>query len=127
MDCQKCFLPLPVQTGRGGKRRYHVECSPKAPKDGRAPVAVLPKVSTGGRVQAATLAELEASSRALSPDGVVALHLAQMLDAGDYNAQGAAALAKSHAEALTRALRGAAPAGDAVDELRERRAARRGA
>lgn len=85
----------------------------------------LPGVTIGGEIEAATRAELEAAERDGSPDGVVSLRLARLIDAGHYTAQGAAALAKAHAEAMTRAMRGAASKADVVDELLERRRARR--
>jgi hypothetical protein len=84
-------------------------------------------VPDGAGVTAATRQRLTDAERLATPEGAVALHLARLIDVGDYNAQGAAALAKAHAEALERATRGAKAAPDVVDELLERRAQRRGA
>jgi hypothetical protein len=50
-------------------------------------------------VTSATLQRLTEAERLATPEGAVALHLARLIDLGDYNAQGAAALAKAHAEA----------------------------
>lgn len=83
-----------------------------------------PDASGPGLIEAATLAELAAADRASSSAGVEALHLAHLLDAGGYTAQGAAALAKARREALAVALADAKPAEDAVTELQRRRAAK---
>lgn len=126
MRCSKCGKALPVQTGRGRRRTKCEDCSPSRPRpERRQPVVALPGVATSGEVEAATRVELEQADRDGSPDGVVALQMAKLIDAGQYTAQGAAALVKAHAEAMTRAMRNAAVAGDVVDELLERRRARR--
>jgi hypothetical protein len=84
----------------------------------------LPRSIPISGIVASTRAELEEVNRLESSDGAVAMHLAGLLESGEYNAQGAAALAKAHAEAKGRALKGAEPAGSMVDELRRRRANR---
>jgi len=128
MGCKTCGGPIPVSTGRGRPRQYCSDCSPTRERpERRQPVVALPGVPTGGRIEAATRDELVAAGRQDTSDGVVALHLAQLIDGGQYNAQGAAALAKAHAEAMTRATKGAAREADTVDELKARRVGRRGA
>ena len=129
MGCKTCGGPIPVGTGRGRRRLYCDDHrpDPRVRDDKRQPVVTFPGRETGGRIESASLAELEASDRAGTADGVTALHLARLLDGGEYNAQGAAALAKAHAESMSRALKGAQQVADAVDDLRARRAARRGA
>lgn len=74
-----------------------------------------------GLLAAATRSALEAVNRESSPLGASALLLAGLLDAGGYNAAGAAALAKAHRETLESALKGAPKPNDAVDELLARR------
>lgn len=136
----KCGAPIPPKTGPGRPRRFCETCSPPHPRPGRrqgpvlkltgAPAAsVEPLVASDASVgvTAATRRRLEDAERLDSPDGAVVMHLARLIDQGDYNAQGAAALAKAHAEALARATAGAKSAPDAIDELLERRAQRRGA
>lgn len=127
--------------GTGRPRKYLAEHAPdkrKRPEKRQPPVLKLtasteapaePLAGPGAPVgvTAATLARLEAAERLSTPEGAVALHLSRLIDQGQYNAQGAAALAKAHAEALERATRGAKEAPDAIDELMERRAKRRGA
>jgi hypothetical protein len=137
-----CGKEIPPQKGRGRPRKYLPEHSPDArkraerrqppvlqlhaPEDGRtAPNAEPAPDATS--VTAATLQRLTEAERLATPDGAVVMHLARLIDVGDYNAQGAAALAKAHAEALARATAGAKSAPDAIDELLERRAKRRGA
>lgn len=143
-----CKCGAEIQQPATGRRRLKCEeCSPRRVRDRRVgalpavaavPAAVrpptapvrLPSAGGGaqpdgpGRVEAATLAELEAAERAGTSAGVEALHLARLLDAGGYTAQGAAALAKARREALAVALEGAKVAEDALDELRRRRLAK---
>ena len=47
--------------------------------------------------------------------GEAALQLAEMVDAGGFTAQGAAALVRAHREALDLALRGAGASADIID------------
>jgi len=123
--CAKCGKALPVQTGRGRRRTMCEDCSPRRERQERREPVVAPPRAAGGDVEAATLAELAGSGREASPDGVVALRMARLIDDGEYTAQGAAALVKAHSEAMTRAMRNAAGKADVVDELLERRRARR--
>jgi hypothetical protein len=140
-QCLECSTPIPPQQGRSQPRKYCETCRPPrkrpnpnatpvlqlhAPEDGRTAPNAEP-ASDATSVTAATLQRLTEAERLATPDGAVVMHLARLIDVGDYNAQGAAALAKAHAEALERATRGAKSAPDAIDELLERRAKRRGA
>jgi hypothetical protein len=65
----------------------------------------------------ATLADLSGVGREDSTAGLAALHLAELIDAGGYNAQGAASLVKAHREALVVALEGTAPTADVIDAI----------
>jgi hypothetical protein len=140
-QCLQCSAPIPPQQGRQQPRKYCETCRPPrkrpnpnagpvlvlhAPEDARPAPSVEPASDPVG-VTSATLQRLTEAERLATPEGAVALHLARLIDLGDYNAQGAAALAKAHAEALARATAGAKSAPDAIDELLERRAQRRGA
>jgi hypothetical protein len=140
--CVACKInDVPPQSKPGRPRTKCLECSPPrnrperrqgpvlvlhAPEDAHTAPSAEPASDPVG-VTAATLQRLTEAERLATPEGAVALHLARLIDLGDYNAQGAAALAKAHAEALARATAGAKSAPDAIDELLERRAQRRGA
>lgn len=66
-------------------------------------------------MEESTLADLAAVDRADTTRGLAALHLAGLVDAGGYNAQGAAALVKAHREALDLALEGSQSTADVID------------
>jgi hypothetical protein len=140
-DLCACGNAITQPAGPGRRRTKCEDCSPKrnrperrqgpvlvlhAPEDARPAPSAEPASDPVG-VTSATLQRLTEAERLSTPEGAVALHLARLIDLGDYNAQGAAALAKAHAEALARATAGAKSAPDAIDELLERRAQRRGA
>ena len=61
--------------------------------------------------------ELRCVDRHTTTRGLAALHLARLLDGGQYNAQGAAALVKAHREALDLALEGTSPTADVIDAI----------
>lgn len=130
--CKDCGCDLPVQTGRGRRRTYCEECSParrgkatrRVPEVTALPPAAVVAADPVGIVRNTSDA-LEAAGRLETPDGAVALHMARLLEAGSYNAQGAKSLADAHAQSLERALKGAERVADAVDELRAKREQRR--
>lgn len=62
-----------------------------------------------------------------TPDGAIALRLAETLADGGHTASGIAALAKELRATVESALKGAETAADGVDELKQRRERRRGA
>lgn len=64
-----------------------------------------------------TWRDLNGVDRADTTRGVVALQLAELVDAGGYTAQGAAALVKAHREALELALEGTAKQADVIDVI----------
>jgi hypothetical protein len=68
-----------------------------------------------GRIAASTLADLQLVDRHETTAGITALHLADLIDGGRYNAQGAASLVKAHREALALALEGTAASADIID------------
>lgn len=106
--------------------RVRAKPPPKSPiLAAPAPALAPPSTVSGGDVRP-TLAEqsrreLAAADRLETHSGVAALMLAELLDKGGYNAQGAASMVKAHREAMAAALAGAKRADDAVDDLRERR------
>lgn len=126
MDVCGCGAAI-EQPSTGRRRVKCATCSPPDPRDRKVKaLAAVPAASPSGPglIEVATLAELEAAGRAASSAGVEALHLARLLDAGGYTAQGAAALAKARREALAVALAHAKPAEDALTELQRRREAK---
>ncbi len=68
-------------------------------------------------IAASTLGDLERVDRHETTAGITALHLAELIDAGGYNAQGAASLVKAHREALGLALEGTTPTADVIDVI----------
>lgn len=65
------------------------------------------------------------ASRLDTPEGAIALRLAETLDDAGHTASGIAALAKQLHASLDLALKGAEEVGDEVDELKARRDRRR--
>jgi hypothetical protein len=133
-----CGGALPPKEGPGRPRKYLPEHAPdqrKRPERRTPQLASVQALTAPASVEAgavpsvpsvlaATLAELEAAERTGSPHAATALLLAGHLDAGKTTAQGIAALAKAHRDALDKALDGARPAADKLDEIAARRAAK---
>jgi hypothetical protein len=135
-DVDECGCGRTIDQPATGRRRLKCStCSPFRPRNRKVqplpgPSATVPTIGVGvplpalsgpGRLEAATLAELEAAGRASTSAGVEALHLAQLLDRGGYTAAGAASLAKARRESMVVALAGAKVAADDVDEMARRR------
>jgi hypothetical protein len=125
-DCQTCHRPIPPNPGRGAPRKYHEGCKPKrrtaelgvAPSEGASVVQMRPAADVDPlSLEAATLADLRPVDRDRTTAGVATLKLARLIDAGGYNAQGAAALVKAHREALEVALEGTSPTADVIDAI----------
>jgi hypothetical protein len=116
-DCRKCNKPIPLQKGPGQPRAYCEVCRPPRTGQEAAPVvSIAPSAKrTAKTVAASTLADLERAGQEETTEGVVALHLAELLDAGQYTAQGAAALVKAHREALDLALAAGQSDADVID------------
>jgi hypothetical protein len=77
------------------------------------------------RVTNATRATLDTLAKTDSPAGQVALALAERLDDPDTAATAVAAIAKEHRTTMAELTRAATVVGDPIDELRQRREARR--
>jgi hypothetical protein len=81
-----------------------------------------------GSLTDATRTALTAAGKAETPEGALALYMAAQLDAGAHTGSQTAALGREYRAALELAMKGATAGGStALDELRARRAARRGA
>lgn len=131
MNCRKCENPLPVQEGPGRRRTMCVDCSPKDRRD-RVVKAVTtlpsPALSGAGSLVEATRTALEAAGKTDTAEGALTLYLAAQLDAGAHTGSQTAALSREFRAAYEMATKGATTsASTALDQLRARRAARRGA
>lgn len=116
------------QPATGRKRKRCKVCSPpekKPPKVGDSRLVILPSrdaARDAGQpdrptIAASTLSDLRLVDRHQTTAGITALHLAELLDAGGYNAQGAASLVKAHREALAVALEGTQANADVIDAI----------
>lgn len=124
--CVQCGRPL---VGLSARARYCGSTCRARRAKGHPSVVTAPGavVTSGGRVTAAVLAELDAAERAKSALGIAALGLAERVDNGAAETgQAFAALTKALRETLALALSGAPRAADAVDELQRRRARKLG-
>ncbi|MFI2278258.1 hypothetical protein ACH45F_38460 [Catenuloplanes sp. NPDC020197] len=130
-------MPKP---GPGRPRRRCEECRPPEKRRADAPPLSPPAPTNVHRLPApsaesvaragpvgATLERLTNAGRESTPEGEIALTLAAALAEGGHTASGLAALAKELRATLAAALEGAPVEPDLVDELKERRARRRGA
>lgn len=94
----------------------------------QAPISVLPVVDQPeSDLVRAYRRELEQHGRLDTADGEHVMKLVRRMDQGEYTASALAALSKELRAAMEQALRGAAGASTALDELRARRAQRRSA
>jgi hypothetical protein len=120
MDVCDCGRVI-EQPMTGRRRSRCLVCSPKREREQRrAPVVSLPSRQVSEvllTVAGSTLADLRRFERDRTTTGVIALHLANLIDAGGYTAQGAAALVKAHREALDIALAGTGGDADVIDMI----------
>lgn len=108
------------QPARGRPRLKCKVCRPPEKKKPRPTVVALPQTAPAapaerGRIATSTLNDLQLVDRHETTQGITALHLAEILDGGRYNAQGAASLVKAHREALALALEGTQATADVID------------
>jgi len=124
--CVRCGTAFQAQSTRA--RYCGSTCRARAAdaRKDEATVTSLASVATPS-LMAAVRAALEPVDRASSPAGVASLILAARIDTGTESGPAIAALTKQLHASLAEALRDTAASGDAVDELMERRRARRGA
>lgn len=118
--CTNCGAPLPIQTGRGGRRKRCATCSPR--RNIPPPARVLP--ADDGSIETATRAALRAAGRADSPLGRTAILLAARLDSRQDTGAGLAAVSKQLASVLAEAVKDAVITESPLDELRARRRAK---
>jgi hypothetical protein len=98
--------------------------APKAPAKGRKPKAQAEPDSPTGTL-GAVIAELTEAGRLQTSAGQAAVALATRIDAGAESSSGLAALTREMRAAMAEATANVAQAGDALDELRAKREARR--
>ena len=97
--------------------------SPKPKRTRKAKAAAEPDAPVGAL--GAVLAELQAAGRLDSSAGQAAVALARRIDDGAESSSGLAALTREMRAAMAEALSRVEASGDALDELRARREARR--
>ncbi len=131
--CARCSVEFAAHNKRArfcsAKCRVDAHKARKAGKPEAAPKpAAKPrrKAKDGGTLTAVT-AELTAVGRLDSSAGQAAVALARRIDEGAESSSGLAALTREMRAAMAEALAHVEQAGDALDELRARREARRGA
>ena len=115
---QKFSRPL------GSRREYCETCRPPRKKP-QAPVVLPGGSGEPGPIEAAAVAELEAVGRLGSVEGQLVVRLAREADRASVSGTQLSAVADRLLKAKEAALAGVAPPGDLVDELMERRRARR--
>ena len=129
----KCGVVLPLEQGRGRRRKMCEACSPSRPrrKPESAPAAKAAAAAAVGCVRDATRAALVEAGVADSPMGQAALVLAEEIDSRAHPLAQVASAVKQLERALTVAL---APAGgqqttadDPEDEFTRKRRARESA
>ena len=126
-SCAKCGAELPVETGRGRRRKYCDSCSPSRPrrKPPLAPSVAAAVSAPAGSVLEATRAALIAANALSTPMGQASLVLAACIDDSSEPLAARTQAVKQLREALSSVVASeqAAPA-DPNDEVTRKRLAR---
>jgi hypothetical protein len=135
-DCARCGKPFESRQSaarfcskvcRNQANRARAQGQPESlapkPKRARKPKAQTEDFPTG--TLGAVIAELTAAGRLQTSAGQAAIALASRIDAGAESSSGLAALTREMRAAMAQATANVAQAGDALDELRAKREARR--
>ena len=126
-SCAKCGAAMPLETGRGRRRKFCASCSPSRPRRKPDPPAVVVQAvsAPAGSVLEATRALLLTSGRLDTPMGQAALVLASRIDDAGEPLAAITAATKQLREALSSVVSDeqAAPA-DPNDEFTRKRLAR---
>lgn len=122
--CAKCGARLPLQTGKGGRRKMCEVCSPSRRRKQQS----APRTTAKPRsLTEAVRAELDAAGLLGTAAAYQALALAARIDADQEPGAALAALNKELRTQLNAMrLADSEPVADPVDELKARRAARTG-
>ena len=135
-DCARCGKPFQSRQSaarfcskvcRNQANRARAQGQPESvakPKRTRKPKAQAEPDSPTGTL-GAVIAELTAAGRLQTSAGQAAVALASRIDAGAESSSGLAALTREMRAAMAEATANVAQAGDALDELRAKREARR--
>lgn len=122
-QCERCGEPLPIQTGRGRRRKFCSACSRSKNKPRNAPA----RVSTAGLYESVR-AELEFAGVLGSSDAEAALLLARRIEKDVDPGSAIAQMLRTLREIKSAALSvGDAAESDPVDEFTARRREREGA
>lgn len=121
MQKEICSCGRRIQQPLTGRRRLKCEkCSPRQAPRARVVTLPIDNVSPG-RIAHVVREALGAVNKLETPDGAVALHLAELLDQGGHTGPSAASLARELRAACTAALAGTGDGADLIDELRAKR------
>jgi len=124
-QCEKCGNPLPIQLGRGRRRKFCPDCSRS--KGRPAAVSKFQPVEVSG-IYSATHAELEAAGVLQTSDAQAALLLARRIESEIDPGSAIAQMVKSLREAKHAALSATeTEVADPVDEFTAKRREREGA
>ena len=120
--CEKCGAPLPMQSGRGRRRKMCQTCAPSRDR-GKSKPAVAPLVREGyDSVLSSVTAELTDVGMLNSHQGQIAVGLARRFDAGDDTGAAMAQVARQLRETMASALASKEPVEvNPLDELRAKR------
>ena len=131
-NCEVCRKPY--EAARSTARFCSAGCRQRSKRGASVPAAAPeiltapapPPVQIVGTLTAATMAELVAAGRVSTSLGQSALLLARRLESGEVETgSSVAALVREHRATLAQAVDGASVAADPLDQLEERRLARR--
>ena len=123
-NCEKCGAKLPLQQGRGRRRKMCEACSPTRDRGkARAAAPVVPISSPTSRsVLTSVTDELTAAGMLDSHQGQLALVLAGRIEQGDDTGASLSQMVRQLRETMASALASAEPeAVDPLDELRAKR------
>ena len=127
-SCSKCGAPLPLQTGRGQRRKMCATCSPPRQRNRKKPKvapAATAKATVQRSVVASVTAELTEAGMLDSHQGQAALLLAHRLESGEDTGAAMAQMVRQLRETMAAALASVEPDEvDPVDELKARRESR---
>ncbi len=120
---KRCRTQASRARAKGEPESLKPKPEPKPKRTRKAKAAPEPDAPVG--TSGAVLAELQAAGRLQSSAGQAAVALARRIDDGAESSAGLAALTRELRAAMAEALARAEASGDALDELRARREARR--
>lgn len=124
-SCERCGAPIPLQKGRGMRRKYCQTCSPSRKKPQKPGKPAQKAANTSRSVVAVVTAELTDAGMLDSHQGQAALLLARRLESGDDTGAAMAQMVRQLQQTMASALASVEPAeADPVDELKARRESR---